>query len=193
MSDKWYFVYLCPEEDGNTYNNDEETVEYTVYFKDLNGSLASFFNRFYDRNNGFDDFCKEELGCIPVCFWDLYSEEDGPKKEEEEKKEGSGSKKSGSKKKEESKKKYDYHYETDKDVTEMFINTIMSERGIFPKENSFLVKDTREFDHEWAFFTKEAVEKGELEKNLSKIVKIKDDNVVCEAQKITMSAYLDDK
>lgn len=187
MSDNWFFAYLCPEEDGKTYNSDEETVEYTVYFKDLKESLASFFNRFYDRANGFEDFLTNELGCVPSSAWGLYGEDDGPLEKESTSKEKSGSKNK------EPKKKYGYNYETDKDVIEMLINSIISERGIFPKDNSFIVCDTREFDHEWAFFKKDAIEKGELGKHLSKVVKIVDGNVVCDSKTLTLSAYLDDK
>jgi hypothetical protein len=65
------------------------------------------------------------------------------------------------------------------------------ERYCNTNKNSLVVGTTMEFDHEWAFFEREAFDSGELTDNLKKLIKLNDKSEIEKnSETIVASAYL---
>ena len=48
-SDAWYFLAMNPEEAGETYNSDEESVEFEVVLRKLSEDPVSWFQRLWSE------------------------------------------------------------------------------------------------------------------------------------------------
>lgn len=210
-----YFIWMQPEEEGDSYNGEEETVQYTVHFAKLKETICEWFNKLFALKEDHEKYIKDSLStpdCPPpmynlfeeveemsICLDDDEEDEDKIKKKKPKKtKKGKKSSKSDDDDENEESVKNPTNLELmakgfqSNDLLFKFLKKQLGwERYLYNNKHSVVVGTTMEFDHEWAFFEKEAVESGELTEHLKKLIKLNDKGEVERInEKIIAKAYL---
>jgi hypothetical protein len=71
-----YFIWMKPEEEGLTYNGENETVQYTIYLTKLNESIIDWFNKLFSLKDDHQQYILDtlEVQDVPPSMYNLFED-----------------------------------------------------------------------------------------------------------------------